>query len=480
MFLRVLPLLRQGLFFCIQLLILYIMDKKIPYKIYLSEEEIPRQWYNVRADMKNKPAPLLNPATLEPMSFQELSGVFCEELCRQELDNDTPYFDIPQEIRDFYKMYRPSPLVRAYFLEKALDTPAHIYYKFEGNNTSGSHKLNSAIAQAYYAKKQGLKGVTTETGAGQWGTALSMACAYFGLDCKVFMVKCSYEQKPFRREVMRTYGASVTPSPSATTAVGRKILEEYPDTTGSLGCAISEAVETAVSSPGYRYVLGSVLNQVLLHQTVIGLETKAALDKYSIKPDIIIGCAGGGSNLGGLVSPFVGEMLRGEQQYRIIAVEPASCPSFTRGKFAYDFADTGMICPLAKMYTLGSQFVPSPSHAGGLRYHGMSTILSQLYHDGLMEARAVEQTRVFEAAELFARVEGTLPAPESSHAIRAAIDEALLCKQTGESKTIVFGLTGTGYFDLKAYEQFNDGVMSDTVPTDEIIGQSLSKLPKVD
>ena len=480
MFLRVLPLLRQGLFFCIQLLILYNMDKKIPYKIYLSEEEIPRQWYNVRADMKNKPAPLLNPATLEPLSFQELSGVFCDELCRQELDNDTPYFDIPQEIRDFYKMYRPSPLVRAYFLEKALDTPAHIYYKFEGNNTSGSHKLNSAIAQAYYAKKQGLKGVTTETGAGQWGTALSMACAYFGLDCKVFMVKCSYEQKPFRREVMRTYGASVTPSPSTSTAVGRKILEEFPGTTGSLGCAISEAVETAVSSPGYRYVLGSVLNQVLLHQTVIGLETKAALDKYSIKPDIIIGCAGGGSNLGGLISPFVGEMLRGEQQYRIIAVEPASCPSFTRGKFAYDFADTGMICPLAKMYTLGSQFVPSPSHAGGLRYHGMSTILSQLYHDGLIEARAVEQTRVFEAAELFARVEGTLPAPESSHAIRAAIDEALLCKQTGESKTIVFGLTGTGYFDLKAYEQFNDGVMSDTVPTDEIIGQSLSKLPKVD
>ena len=456
------------------------MSKEIPYKIYLEENEMPKQWYNVRADMKNKPAPILNPATGKPVSESELTPIFCEELAKQELDDATPYFDIPQEIRDFYRMYRPSPLVRAYCLEKKLDTPAHIYYKFEGNNTSGSHKLNSAIAQAYYAKKQGLKGVTTETGAGQWGTALSMACAYFGLDCKVFMVKCSYEQKPFRREVMRTYGASVTPSPSATTAVGRKILEEYPDTTGSLGCAISEAVETAVSSPGYRYVLGSVLNQVLLHQTVIGLETKAALDKYSIKPDIIIGCAGGGSNLGGLVSPFVGEMLRGEQQYRIIAVEPASCPSFTRGKFAYDFADTGMICPLAKMYTLGSQFVPSPSHAGGLRYHGMSTILSQLYHDGLIEARAVEQTRVFEAAELFARVEGTLPAPESSHAIRAAIDEALLCKQTGESKTIVFGLTGTGYFDLKAYEQFNDGVMSDTVPTDEMIGQSLSKLPKVD
>ena len=405
------------------------MEKQIPYKIYLAENEIPTQWYNVRADMKNKPAPLLNPGTGKPLTLEELSPIFCEELCRQELDNDTAYFDIPEEIQNFYKMYRPSPLVRAYFLEKALGTPAKIYYKFEGNNTSGSHKLNSAIAQAYYAKKQGLKGVTTETGAGQWGTAMSMACAYFGLDCKVFMVKCSYEQKPFRREVMRTYGAQVTPSPSMTTNVGRKLLEEFPDTTGSLGCAISEAVEAAVSNEGYRYVLGSVLNQVLLHQTIIGLETKAALDKYGIKPDIIIGCAGGGSNLGGLISPFMGEKLRGEADYRIIAVEPASCPSFTRGKFAYDFCDTGMICPLAKMYTLGSQFIPSANHAGGLRFHGMSTILSQLYHDGLMEARAVEQTSVFEAAEMFARVEGTLPAPESSHAIRAAIDEALKCRR---------------------------------------------------
>ena len=429
--------------------------------------------------MKNKPAPLLNPGTGQPLTLEELSPIFCEELCRQELDNDTPYFDIPEEIQNFYKMYRPSPLVRAYFLEKALGTPAKIYYKFEGNNTSGSHKLNSAIAQAYYAKKQGLKGVTTETGAGQWGTAMSMACAYFGLDCKVFMVKCSYEQKPFRREVMRTYGAQVTPSPSMTTNVGRKLLEEFPDTTGSLGCAISEAVEAAVSNEGYRYVLGSVLNQVLLHQTIIGLETKAALDKYGIKPDIIIGCAGGGSNLGGLISPFMGEKLRGEADYRIIAVEPASCPSFTRGKFAYDFCDTGMICPLAKMYTLGSQFIPSANHAGGLRFHGMSTILSQLYHDGLMEARAVEQTSVFEAAEMFARVEGTLPAPESSHAIRAAIDEALKCKETGEAKTIVFGLTGTGYFDLKAYESFNDGTMSDVIPTDEDIAASLAKLPEV-
>ena len=455
------------------------MENKIPYKIYLNEDEIPTQWYNVRADMATKPAPLLNPATGLPLTQQELEPIFCSELCKQELDNDTKWFDIPEEIQDFYKLYRPSPLVRAYFLEKALGTPAKIYYKFEGNNTSGSHKLNSAIAQAYYAKKQGLKGVTTETGAGQWGTALSMACSFFGLDCQVYMVKCSYEQKPFRREVMRTYGAQVTPSPSLTTNVGRKILAEHPDTTGSLGCAISEAVEAAVSQEGYRYVLGSVLNQVLLHQTIIGLEAKAAMDKYSIKPDIVIGCAGGGSNLGGLVSPFIGEKLRGENDYRVIAVEPASCPSFTRGKFAYDFCDTGMICPLAKMYTLGSQFIPSANHAGGLRFHGMSTILSQLYHDGLMEARAVEQTEVFEAATQFARVEGVLPAPESSHAIRVAIDEALKCKETGEEKTILFGLTGTGYFDLYAYEKFNTGKMSDVIPSDSVLEESFAKLPKM-
>ena len=453
--------------------------EKIPYKIYLKESEMPKAWYNMRADMKNKPAPLLNPGTLKPMTAEELSGVFCDELIAQELDNDTAYFEIPEEIRDFYKMYRPSPLVRAYCIEKKLGTPAKIYYKFEGNNTSGSHKLNSAIAQAYYAKKQGLKGVTTETGAGQWGTALSMACSYFDLDCKVYMVKVSYEQKPFRREVMRTYGASVTPSPSTETAVGRKILEEHPGTTGSLGCAISEAVEVAVSSDGYRYVLGSVLNQVLLHQSVIGLETKAALDKYGIKPDIIIGCAGGGSNLGGLISPFMGEKLRGEADYRIIAVEPASCPSFTRGKYAYDFCDTGMVCPLAKMYTLGSGFIPAPNHAGGLRYHGMSSTLSQLYDDGYMEAVSVKQTEVFEAAEQFARVEGILPAPESSHAIKAAIDEALKCKETGEEKTIVFGLTGTGYFDMVAYEKFHDGKMDDYIPSDEELEKSLSKLPRV-
>ena len=453
--------------------------EKIPYKIYLSENEMPKAWYNLRADMKQKPAPLLNPGTLKPMKAEELAGVFCEELIAQELDNDTAFFEIPEEIRNFYKMYRPSPLVRAYCLEEKLGTPAKIYYKFEGNNTSGSHKLNSAIAQAYYAKKQGLKGVTTETGAGQWGTALSMACSYFDLDCKVYMVKCSYEQKPFRREVMRTYGASVTPSPSMETEVGRKILAEHPGTTGSLGCAISEAVEKAVSSDGYRYVLGSVLNQVLLHQSVIGLETKAALDKYQIKPDIIIGCAGGGSNLGGLIAPFMGEKLRGEADYRIIAVEPASCPSFTRGVYAYDFCDTGMVCPLAKMYTLGSEFIPSANHAGGLRYHGMSSTLSELYHQGLMEATSVKQTEVFEAAEYFARIEGILPAPESSHAIRAAIDEANRCKETGEEKTIVFGLTGTGYFDMVAYEKFHDGEMNDYIPTDEELAAYRDQLPKV-
>jgi len=454
------------------------MSKEIPYKIYLEENEIPSSWYNVRADMKKKPAPLLNPATHQPMTAQDLEPVFCEELVAQELDDETAFVPIPQEIQDFYKMYRPSPLVRAYCLEKELDTPARIYYKFEGNNTSGSHKLNSAIAQAYYAKKQGLKGVTTETGAGQWGTALSMACSYFGLDCKVFMVKVSYEQKPFRREVMRTYGASVTPSPSATTEVGRKILEKFPGTTGSLGCAISEAVEVATHSEGYRYVLGSVLNQVLLHQSIIGLETKAALDKYGIKPDMIIGCAGGGSNLGGLIAPFMGEKLRGEADYQIIAVEPASCPSFTRGKYAYDFCDTGMICPLAKMYTLGSGFIPSANHAGGLRFHGMSSTLSELYDQGLMEAVSVEQTSVFEAAERFARVEGILPAPESSHAIKVAMDEALKCKETGEEKTIVFGLTGTGYFDMVAYGQFHEGTMTDYIPTDEDLQKGFDTIPR--
>lgn len=455
------------------------MGKEIPYKIYLEENEMPKAWYNLRADMKNKPAPLLNPETKKPMTPEELGVVFCDELVRQELDDTTPYIEIPQEIRDFYKMYRPSPLVRAYCLEKKLDTPAKIYYKFEGNNTSGSHKLNSAIAQAYYAKKQGLKGVTTETGAGQWGTALSMACAYLELECHVYMVKCSYEQKPFRREVMRTYGAQVTPSPSETTEVGRKILREFPGTSGSLGCAISEAVEAAGADLGYRYVLGSVLNQVLLHQSVIGLETKAALDKYGIVPDMIIGCAGGGSNLGGLISPFMGEKIRGERDYQFLAVEPASCPSLTRGKFAYDYCDTGMVTPLAKMCTLGSGFIPSASHSGGLRYHGMNPVLSQLYADGLMEARSVTQTEVFDAAQQFAKVEGILPAPESSHAIRAAIDEALKCKETGEEKTIVFGLTGTGYFDMVAYGKYNDGEMSDYIPTDEELEKGFAGLPEI-
>ena len=454
--------------------------KEIPYKIYLEESEMPKYWYNLRADMINKPAPLLDPKTHKPMTADDLAPVFCEALIEQELNDTQAYFEIPEEIRNFYKMYRPAPLVRAYCLEEKLQTPAKIYYKFEGNNTSGSHKLNSAIAQAYYAKQQGLTGVTTETGAGQWGTALSMACSYLGLDCKVYMVKVSYEQKPFRREVMRTYGASVTPSPSMETEVGKKILAEHPGTTGSLGCAISEAVEKATNTPGYRYVLGSVMNQVMLHQTVIGLETKAAMDKYDIKPDIIIGCAGGGSNLGGLIAPFMGEKIKGNADYRIIAVEPETCPSFTRGKYAYDYCDTGMLCPLAKMYTLGSGFIPAGTHSGGLRYHGMNSTLSQLYDDGLMEAVSVKQTEVFAAAEQFARVEGILPAPESSHAIKVAIDEAMKCKETGEEKTILFGLTGTGYFDMMAYEKFHDGKMVDYAPTEEELEKGFSYLPKMD
>lgn len=452
---------------------------QVPYKTYLTEQETPVKWYNVRADMRKKPAPLLMPDTLKPCTEKDLERVFCKELIRQELDEETPYFDIPAPIVDFYRMFRPSPLIRAYFLEKVLGTPAKIYYKFEGNNTSGSHKLNSAVAQAYYAKAQGLKGVTTETGAGQWGTALSMASSFFGLDCRVYMVKCSYEQKPFRREVMRTYGASVTPSPSMTTQVGRMINAEHPGTSGSLGCAISEAVEAARSLPGYRYVLGSVLNQVLLHQSIIGLEAHAAFKKLGEKPDIVIGCAGGGSNLGGLISPFMGEKLRGERDCRFIAVEPASCPSLTRGAYAYDYCDTGRICPLAKMYTIGADYIPSASHSGGLRFHGMSSVVSELYDQGLMEAVSVKQTDVFAAAQQFARVEGILPAPESSHAILVAIKEALKCKEEGQEKTILFGLTGTGYFDMKAYQAFNDGKMEDFVPADEDIARSLAKLPKV-
>ena len=452
---------------------------EVPYKTYLSEDELPTSWYNVRADMKRKCAPLLNPATLKPVTQEELETVFCRECARQELDETNPEIPIPGPVREFYRMYRPSPLIRAYFLEKALGTPAEIYYKFEGNNTSGSHKLNSAIAQAYYAKAQGLSDVTTETGAGQWGTALSMASAFFGLKCHVYMVKCSYEQKPFRREVMRTYGADVTPSPSMTTEIGRQINAAHPGTSGSLGCAISEAVEAAGAHPNARYLLGSVLNQVCLHQSIIGLETRSAFRKLGLKPDVIIGCAGGGSNLAGLIAPFMGEKLRGENDYRFVAVEPASCPSLTRGRYAYDYCDTGRVCPLQKMYTLGHDFIPSASHAGGLRYHGMSAVISELYDQGLVEAVSVEQTRVFEAATLFARTEGLLPAPESSHAIRAAIDEALRCKAEGKAERIVFGLTGTGYFDMFAYGKYNDGAMGDYVPSDEELAASFAKLPSI-
>ena len=456
-------------------------EKKIPYKNYLSEEEIPRAWYNIRTDMKTDHQPILNPGTLKPVTEADLEPVFCEELVKQELNTKDRFIEIPEEIRDFYKMYRPSPLVRAYCLEEALQTPAKIYYKYEGGNTSGSHKLNSAVAQAYYAKKQGLRGVTTETGAGQWGTALAMACGYFGIDLKVFMVKISAEQKPYRKAAMETHGATVTPSPSDTTQIGRKILERDPNTGGSLGCAISEAVETAVNTEGYRYVLGSVLNQVLLHQSIIGLEAKAAMEKIGESPDILIGCVGGGSNFGGLMAPYMADKLAGKEAPYFIAVEPASCPSMTRGRFAYDFCDTGMVTPLAKMYTLGAAFIPSADHAGGLRYHGMSPILSQLYHDGYInEARAVAQTSVFEAAMLFARAEGTIPAPESAHAIRAAIDEALKCNESGEEKTILFGLSGTGYFDMGAYMRYHDGTMTDHIPTDEELELGFAQIPAVE
>jgi len=441
--------------------------KNIPTKIYLSEDELPKYWYNLRADMKEKHDPFLNPATLQPCTAADLEPVFCKALVEQELNQTDRYIEIPEGIRKFYKSFRPSSLTRAYFLEQYLDTPAEIYYKFEGNNTSGSHKLNSAVAQAYYAKAEGLTSVTTETGAGQWGTALSMACAFYGLDLNVYMVKVSSQQKPYRKAVMETYGAHVISSPSDTTEAGRKILAEHPDTGGSLGCAISEAIEVALRRDKCRYVLGSVLDHVLLHQSIIGLECKTAMDKYDIHPDIIIGCAGGGSNLGGLIAPFMADKINGKSDTRFIAIEPASCPSMTRGKYVYDFGDTGKTTPLMRMYTLGCGFMPSPNHAGGLRYHGMSPVISKLYHDGYLEARSVEQTAVFEAATKFARTEGILPAPESAHAIRAAIDEALECKKTGEKKTILFGLTGTGYFDLSAYMAYNEGKMTDYIPTDE-------------
>ncbi|MBQ7274183.1 MAG: TrpB-like pyridoxal phosphate-dependent enzyme [Clostridiales bacterium] len=453
---------------------------KEPKRIFLTEDEMPTRWYNVRADMKNKPAPMLHPGTHKPLTLEEMTPIFCEELCKQELDNDTRYIDIPEEVQEFYKIFRPSPVIRAYQLEKALGTPAKIYYKFEGNNTSGSHKLNSAAAQVYYAKKQGLTSLTTETGAGQWGTALSMASAFYNIPLTVYMVKVSYEQKPFRKSIIETFGADIIPSPSNTTKVGREINEKFPGTGGSLGCAISEAVEKAVTTDNCRYVLGSVLNQVILHQSIIGEEAKLQLAKVDEYPDIVIGCAGGGSNLGGIMSAFMRDKLTGVADPEIIAVEPASCPSMTRGRYAYDFADTGHVCPLAKMYTLGSEFMPSPSHAGGLRYHGMSPIVSQLYHDGYMRAVAVEQTKVFEAAELFAKTETILPAPESSHAIRTAIDEALKCKETGEKKTILFNLTGTGFFDMTAYQAYNEGKMNDFIPTDEDLEKGFASLPVIE
>ncbi len=456
-----------------------MQDKVVPTKIYLQESELPKCWYNINAVMKDKHEPALNPSTLKPITLEELSEILCDELAKQELNMTDEYIPIPEEVQEFYKMVRPSPLTRAYFLEKVLDTPAEIYYKFEGNNTSGSHKLNSAIAQAYYAKKQGLTSLTTETGAGQWGTALAMACAFYGLDLTVFMVKSSAEQKPFRKAIIETYGGKVIPSPSDTTKVGREILQAFPNTGGSLGCAVSEATEKALNTPNCRYVLGSVQDHVILHQSIIGLETKVALEKYGIEPDMLISCVGGGSNFGGFIAPFVKDKIEGKAKYKIIGVEPASCPSMTRGKYAYDFGDTGKITPLLKMCTLGSGFMPSTNHAGGLRYHGMNPIVSKLYHDGYIEAVAVEQTKVFEAAITFAKSEGILPAPESSHTIREVIDQALKCKETGEKKTIVFCLTGTGYFDLAAYSAYNNKTMSDYIPTEEDLKKGFDTLPKI-
>jgi len=450
-----------------------------PYKIYLEESELPECWHNIRAVMKEQPAPMLHPGTMQPCVEEDLHPLFCKEVVAQEFNSKDEFIELPPEIRDFYKMYRPAPLVRAYCLEKELNTPAKILYKFEGNNTSGSHKLNSAAAQVYYAKKQGITSLTTETGAGQWGTALAMSCAYFGIDLTVYMVKVSSQQKPYRKSVMETYGAKVIPSPSDTTECGKKILADDPDTGGSLGCAISEAIEVAMGREKCRYVLGSVLNHVILHQSVIGLETKAACDKYGIEPDIIIGCAGGGSNLGGLISPFMADRIRGKNNIDFVAVEPASCPTLTRGKYAYDFGDTARTTPLLHMYTLGSGFIPSPNHAGGLRFHGMSPILSKLYHDGYIRGMSYVQNEVFEAAVRFARCEGILPAPESSHAIKAAMDEAIKCRETGEEKTILFGLSGTGYFDLGAYNIYSAGTMTDYIPTDVELEAGFKTLIKV-
>ncbi|MCL1797438.1 MAG: TrpB-like pyridoxal phosphate-dependent enzyme [Eggerthellaceae bacterium] len=458
------------------------MTNATPHRTYLREEEIPTQWYNLRADMPEAPDPIRLPNGIIA-EHDHLKAVFCDELVKQELDDTTPYYDIPEAVQEMYRIYRPSPLCRAYTLEKELNTPAKIYYKFEGNNTSGSHKLNSAIAQAYYAKAQDLDGITTETGAGQWGTALSEAADHFGLNLDVFMVKCSYEQKPFRRSVMETFKAKVTPSPSDTTEIGKKMLAEHPDSTGSLGTAISEAVERALSIPENkgRYSLGSVLNQVLLHQSIIGLESHLAFEKLGEYPDIIIGCAGGGSNLGGLIAPFMRDKLKGiHPDTRVIAVEPASCPSLTRGRYAYDFADTGQTCPLVKMYTLGNGFQPNPDHAGGLRYHGMSPIISKLVHDGYMEAVAVRQSEVFQAAVDFARLETILPAPESAHAIFQAIEEAKKCAETGEEKTILFGLTGTGYFDMMAYDAFNKGELVDHSPTEAELEAGFATIPHIE
>ncbi|NLO89694.1 MAG: TrpB-like pyridoxal phosphate-dependent enzyme [Clostridia bacterium] len=428
-------------------------------KITLNEEEIPTKWYNIQADMPNLPEPPLNPATREPLKPEDLSHLFPMELIKQEASTER-YIEIPEEVQNLYRLWRPTPLIRARRLEKALDTPARIFYKNEGVSPAGSHKLNTSIPQAYYNKREGIKRITTETGAGQWGSALSMSCNFFGMECVVYMVRVSFEQKPYRRTFMQVFGAQVIPSPSTLTEAGREALELDPDTPGSLGLAISEAVEDAASRDDTAYSLGSVLNHVVLHQTVIGQEVKAQLEKIDAYPDVIIGCCGGGSNFAGLAFPFIKDKFEGKK-IKIIAVEPAACPTLTKGSFQYDYGDMAKMTPLMKMYTLGYDFVPSSIHAGGLRYHGESPLVSQLYHDGYIEAVSYKQSEIFEAAVTFARNEGIIPAPESAHAVKAAIDEALKCREAGEAKNIVFGLSGHGYFDMTAYDAYISGSLID-------------------
>ena len=463
-------------FICVYFLIEMHLKQK---RFFLQENEIPRKWYNIVADMKNKPLPMLNPQTKKPITVDEMCGLFNRACSEQELNTTDAWIEIPEEVRDLYKSYRSTPLVRVYGLEKALDTPAHIYFKNESVSPVGSHKLNSALAQAYYCKKEGVTNITTETGAGQWGAALSYAAKAFGLELAVFMVKVSYHQKPYRRSIMQTFGAQVIASPSMSTRAGKDILTANPSYQGSLGTAISEAVELAMQTPNCKYVLGSVLNHVTLHQTIIGLEAEKQMEMAGEYPDIIIGCFGGGSNFGGLSFPFMRHNILDGKNTQFLAAEPASCPKLTRGVFQYDFGDEAGYTPMLPMYTLGHNFAPAHIHAGGLRYHGAGTIVSQLIKDGMMKGVDIPQLETFEAATLFARTEGIIPAPESSHAIAAAIREAKKAKEEGKEKVILFNLSGHGLIDMTAYDQFIEGDLVNYELPDEVIKANVDKLEKI-